>query len=52
MADVSKINLNGTVYNIKDSEARQDITTIEGKLVTVSYETASETITITVGGES
>ena len=52
MADVSKINLNGTVYNIKDSSAREDITTIEGKLVTVTYDSASETIKITAGGES
>lgn len=52
MADVSKINLNGTVYEIKDSTARENITTIEAKLVAVEYEGATETIKITVGGES
>ena len=51
MSDVSKINLNGTVYNIKDTTARADITTLEGKIVEVTYQSESETITFTVGGE-
>lgn len=51
MSDVSKINLNGTVYNIKDSTARANITTLEGKIVEVEYLAESETITFTVGGE-
>ena len=52
MPDVSKINLNGTVYVIKDVTAREDITAIEGKLVNVTYDSTSETIKITAGGES
>lgn len=32
MADISKVNPNGTVYNIKDATARSSISTIEGKI--------------------
>ena len=51
MADVSKINLNGTVYNVKDSTARASVATLEGEVVEVTYETGSETIKFTKGGE-
>lgn len=34
MADISKINPNGTEYNLKDAQARSDISTINGKIPT------------------
>lgn len=51
MSDVSKINLNGTVYNVKDSTARSSVAALEGKIIEVTYQSESETITFTVGGE-
>ena len=50
MADVSKINLNGTAYDVKDSTARASVAALEGKIVKVTYE-ADETLKITAGGE-
>lgn len=45
MADVSKIDINGTSYDIKDAVAR---TSIEGiDTLSVSYVTESETIVFT-----
>lgn len=44
--DVSKFNLNGQAINIKDSTARENIVNINKELLIISYETATETITI------
>lgn len=45
MADVSKIDINGTSYNIKDTVARASIESID--TLSVNYVTESETIAFT-----
>lgn len=45
MADVSKIDINGTSYDIKDAVARASIEGID--TLSVSYVTESETIAFT-----
>lgn len=54
MADVAKVNVNGSLYDIKDAQARtsiqinaNDIATLFQKSVTFSV--ADETLTITGG---
>lgn len=47
MADVSKINLDGTLLNIKDATARTDIQAVKTKeVLKAEYATSTETITI------
>lgn len=41
MADVSKINVNDTVYDIKDAVARADQATLEGQLGDLAYKNSA-----------
>lgn len=46
MPDVSKINVNDTVYDIKDATARSDLATLDGNLGDLAYkDTASGSFT-------
>lgn len=49
MADVSNIKVNNVNYTIKDSTARQSITSLEESQLSVTYEAESETVTFTEG---
>lgn len=46
MADVSKIDINGTSYDIKDAVARESIEGID--ILSVSYVSDTETIAFTI----
>ena len=41
MPDVSKINVNETVYDIKDAVARADQATLEGQLGDLAYKNSA-----------
>lgn len=46
MPDVSKINVNNTVYDFKDATVRQDLATLDGQLGDLAYkDSASGTFT-------
>lgn len=52
--NISKINLYGTEYDIEDTEARSDITTLETKVNSItttnfSYDSSKKTLNITKG---
>ena len=58
MSDVSKLNVAGTTYNIKDSVARTDISMFNTEINSIkqaiadtnaSYNSSTETITFTYG---
>lgn len=49
MSDVSKINLYGTEYTIKDATARTDITKLSEEEIIITYESTNESIVVAKG---
>ena len=49
MAEISKINLYGTEYTIKDSSNATKITTISKEIIVISYDSNNESIDIEKG---
>ncbi|MBQ0139415.1 MAG: hypothetical protein KBT36_08970 [Kurthia sp.] len=58
MADVSKLNVAGATYNIKDAQARSEVSSFDSRIssceqaiadTSASYDSNTETITFTYG---